>query len=189
MMNDCQNVAVREVLPEFVHGALAASDRDRVQAHVDACEDCASELLIIRSLYESAPVVQLDIAKIAAAIPPYRRKSSGMRRVYMELAAACLIGAIGISALVVHDSRSRAGDQQASVQSASSIASTGAASAGSGLALVNTSELSDASLAALTQDLDNLQAMPTEDPESVTPGALQGIAAPIELPSAAGDSA
>ena len=100
-----------------------------------------------------------------------------MRRVYLELAAACLIGAVGISAFAVRNSRSAATANHAAIGAA--------ASASSGLALVNTNELSDDGLAQLTRDLDNLQAMPTVDPESVTPAALEGAAEP----SSAGDSA
>jgi hypothetical protein len=57
--------------------------------------------------------------------------------------------------------------------------------AGPGLALVSTNDLSDEGLAQLTEDLDNLQAMPTLDPESVTPAALQDDAEPGTV----GDSA
>ena len=183
-MNDCQNVDIREALPEFVHGALADAESARVREHLDACIDCSAELVIIRAVYRTSPAARVkpvNVQQIVAAIPAYRRKSSGMRRVYMELAAACLIGAVGISALVIHDSGSHVGVQQSATQSAI----TGHSSASEGLALVNTSELSDASLAALTQELDNLQAMPPADPESVTPIALEGITAPVAL----GDSA
>jgi len=95
-----------------------------------------------------------------------------MRRVYLELAAACLVGAVGISTFALHNSRNSA-----------TQATIGAASPG--LALVNTSDLSDDGLAELTRDLDNLQAMPTADPESVTPAALEEVAEP----ASAGDSA
>lgn len=188
MMNDCHNIDVREALPEFVHGALADPERMHVQEHLDGCADCASELVIIRAVYRSsaaAQMTQVHVQQIVAAIPPYRRKQSGMKRVYMELAAACLIGAIGISALVVHNSDSRASVQHTAMQTAAQSAITTGGLADAGLALVNTSELSDASLAALTHELDNLQAMPPADPESVTPIAFEDITAPMAL----GDSA
>jgi hypothetical protein len=87
-----------------------------------------------------------------------------MKRVYMELAAACLIGAVGLSAFAIRNSRNAA--------PAIAPAAVGA----TGLAIVNTSDLSDDGLAQLTRDLDNLQAMPTSDPESVTPAALEELA-------------
>ncbi|MEO7042076.1 MAG: zf-HC2 domain-containing protein, partial [Gemmatimonadaceae bacterium] len=62
MMNDCQNVAVREVLPELVHGALSDVERVRIQEHLDACDDCAAELAIIRSVLGTAPAVTVNVA-------------------------------------------------------------------------------------------------------------------------------
>lgn len=177
-MNDCQNIEIREALPELMHGALPEIERARVQEHLDECGDCSAELAIIRAVRGSAPIASVDIARIIAAIPPYRRKASRIKRVYLELAAACLIGAIGISTVVVHNSNSSAAGARSAVLGGAAVASPG-------LALVNTSDLSDAGLAQLTQDLDKLQAMPTADPESVTPAALQSATEP----GTAGDSA
>lgn len=178
MMNDCQNVEIREALPEMARDALSDSERARVQEHLDHCDDCSAELAIIRAVRGSAAMPSVDVGRIVAAIPPYRRKSSfsGMRRVYLELAAACVVGAVGISAITVHN-RGSASIQSAAVQST--------ASAGPGLALVSTNDLSDEGLAQLTEDLDDLQAMPTLDPESVTPVALQADTEPGTV----GDSA
>ncbi len=173
-MNDCQNVEIREALPELVYGALPEIERTRVQEHLDECDDCSAELAIIRAVHGSAAVTPVDITRIVASIPPYRQKASRIKRVYLELAAACLIGAIGISTVAVHNSSSLfRGSPSAAI------------AATPGLALVNTSDLSDAGLSQLTQDLDKLQAMPTTDPESVTPAALQSATEP----GTAGDSA
>jgi hypothetical protein len=172
-MNDCQNIEIREVLPELVHGTLPEAERARVVLHLDGCDDCSAELAIIRAVYGSAVIPAVNVGRIVAAIPPYRRRRSGMRRVYLELAAACLIGAVGISTFALHNARSNSG--QATISTTNQ-----------GLALVNTSDLSDDGLAQLTRDLDKLQAMPTVDPESVTPAALEDAAEPA---AAAGDSA
>jgi predicted anti-sigma-YlaC factor YlaD len=169
MMNDCLNVEIREALPELVHGGLPEHQRALVQQHLDECGDCSAELSIIRAVYGSAAVVPVDVGRIITAIPPYRRKASRIRRAYLELAAACVIGAVGISAFALHNSGSSANARQ------------NIASAGAGLALVNTSDLTDAGLAQLTRDLDQLQAMPTADPESVTPVALESAAEPGTL--------
>jgi len=176
MMNDCQNVEIREVLPELVHGTLPAAELARVQQHLVACDDCAAELAIIRAVLGSAAVPALNVERIAAAIPPYRRRQLGMRRAYLELAAACLIGAVGISTFALHNARN----------STAPVTAGASAVATQGLALVNTSDLSDDGLAQLTRDLDKLQAMPTVDPESVTPAALEDAAEPA---TPAGDSA
>ncbi len=176
MMNDCQNVKIREALPELVHGALPEAERVSVQHHVAGCDDCAAELAIIRSVLASAPTVAVDVPGIAAAIPQYRRGSAGFRRGYLQLAAACLVGAIGISAFELHQSRS-----PATIGATASAASV----LNGGLVLVNTNDISDAGLAQLTRDLDKLQALPTADPESVTPAALEAAS----QPATPGDSA
>ena len=173
MMNDCQNVEIREALPELVHGVLPETERARVQAHVDGCDDCAEELAIIQAVLASTPVVAVDVSRIVAAIPQYRRRSSLITRGYLQLAAACLIGAIGISAFELHQYNSRG----------TTITATTASNAG--LVLVNTNDLSDDGLAQLTRDLDKLQALPTADPESVTPAALEAAS----QPGTPGDSA
>ena len=174
-MNDCLNVEIREVLPELVNGTLSEIEHARVQQHLAACDDCSAELAIIRAVRDSAVAPSVNVARIVAAIPPYRRRRTSMRRVYLELAAACLIGAVGISAFAIRGARSGA---PSATLSASAVASQG-------LVLVNTSDLSDDGLAELTRDLDNLQAMPTADPESVTPAALEEASEP----ASAGDSA
>jgi predicted anti-sigma-YlaC factor YlaD len=166
MMNDCRNVEVREALPEVVHGTLNDVELVMVQRHVDECDDCAAELAIIRAVRKTAATPAVDLGRIVASIPPYRRKQSLIKRRYLELAAACLIGAIGISTFAVQN-----GGFKARVQA--TAASTGSENVG--LALVNTSDLSDAGLAQLTQELDNLQALPPADPESVTPAALEDV--------------
>lgn len=175
MMNDCLNIEIREVLPELANGTLSEIERARVQQHLAACGDCSEELAIIRAVRGSAVAPSVNVARIVAAIPPYRRRRTSMRRVYLELAAACLIGAVGISAFAIRGARSGA---TSATLSASAVASQG-------LVLVNTSDLSDDGLAELTRDLDNLQAMPTADPESVTPAALEEA----PEPASAGDSA
>jgi hypothetical protein len=162
MMNDCNEIEIREALPEMVHGGLDAVVRGRVQLHLDQCADCTAELAIIRAVLSTSVAPRVDVARIVSAVPPYRRKTSRMRKVYLELAAACLIGAVGISTLVAHNSH----PVPAVVQGRT-------ASLAPGLAIVNTSDLSDAGLEQLTRELDKFQALPTADPESVTPVALQ----------------
>ena len=99
-----------------------------------------------------------------------------VKRAYVQLAAACLLAAVGISTLVIHDHGSAV---------TPAIESTASATRSAGLVLVNTSDLSDDGLAQLTRELDQLQALPTTDPESVTPAALEPAAGVL----APGDSA
>lgn len=185
MMNDCQDVDIREALPDLVHGTLTDAECARVQRHVEVCGDCAAELAIVRAVAAGAgaavpAIPEIDVSRIAAAIPPYRRKQSRVKRVYLELAAASVIGAVGITSFALHSGRSSSAGAGSAV-----ISSLGA---GSGLALVNISDLSDDGLAQLTQDLDQIQALPPADPESVTPVAFEEYE-PVIAAAGAGDSA
>lgn len=176
MMNDCQDVEVRESLPELAHDALPEHDAARVREHLADCADCAAELAIIRAAIAAAEassgmsrvVAHVDVARIAAAIPPYRRsrfRITALQRP-MQIAAAALIGAIGISVAVArHD-----GGPTTTTTVAPAMLS---ASAASGVALIGTADVSDAHLAQLIADLDHLDAVPPAEPEPVTPVALE----------------
>jgi len=69
-MSDCTNVEMRELLPEFLHDRLTASDRERLDAHLARCEECAAELATLRAVqraFTHAPAV--DTAAIVRALP------------------------------------------------------------------------------------------------------------------------
>jgi anti-sigma factor RsiW len=69
-MFDCANVEMRELLPELAAGTLDAATRSRVEQHVAACAECASELetlRLVRSAYRAAPLV--DVNRIVASLP------------------------------------------------------------------------------------------------------------------------
>ena len=74
-MNDCLNVEIRELLPEYLSGTLSARRREEVWNHVTACDDCAQELALlqlVRQAYaEATPTV--NVGAIVAALP---RKAS-----------------------------------------------------------------------------------------------------------------
>ena len=68
-MSDCANVEVRELLPELVAGTLDASARARVEAHVIACSECASELETLRLVRGAFAAPAVDLRRIVAALP------------------------------------------------------------------------------------------------------------------------
>jgi len=73
-MTDCPNAAIRDLLPDLVHGGLDAATRADVERHVRNCAECTAELTLlreIRSALHAAPKV--DVAAIVAAVPEYRR--------------------------------------------------------------------------------------------------------------------
>ena len=91
-MNDCPNGEIRDLLPDLLHDRLSASERTRVQRHVETCEECSAELDLLRDLrgtLRSAPAI--DVAAIAAAIPAYR---APVRRAWGGWRAAAAIAAV-----------------------------------------------------------------------------------------------
>jgi hypothetical protein len=175
-MIDCPNVAVRESLPEFLHDALDGDTVRWVEAHLAECVPCTEELELLRAVIATMPArpanVTYDVAHIVAAIPPYRRRSR-MSRVFdgahMRMAAGFLIAAVGVSAMTFTYR-----GQDSKVSPSAPVATSAVAHTDAGLALVGVSNLTDDQLVQLTRELDQLDATPMEEPESVTPLAMEG---------------
>jgi anti-sigma factor RsiW len=88
-MNDCPNADVRDLLPELVNDRLGASARADVEAHLATCADCRAEVEVLRGMRATfGQVPSIDVARIAAAIPPYR---APVRRVWVGWRAAAAI--------------------------------------------------------------------------------------------------
>ena len=113
-MFDCANVEMRELLPDLAAGTLDAATRARVEQHVAACAECASELdtlRLVRSAFGTAPAV--DVARIAAALPrpagaaPDARKTApalpANRWMDWRVAAALTMITVGTLSLAVSE--------------------------------------------------------------------------------------
>jgi len=177
-MSECQNVAVRDRLPEYLHDALEdEAEVAMIRAHLDLCAECAEELAVMEAALATAPAVPaIDVARIVAAIPAYRAAeatpAAGSRatakaerrwfgrfdRAAVRIAAGFLIAAAGLSAVAV----SR--HHQAAPTSATPA----------GVALVNVSELSDDNLEQLIKSMDDLDGTPPSEPEVVPAAATEG---------------
>ena len=105
-MNDCLNVEIRELLPEYLSGTLSARRREEVWNHVTACDDCAQELALlqlVRQAYaEATPTV--NVGAIVAALP--RKASRPAMRSWrrgpaLQIAAAISFIALGGISLAV----------------------------------------------------------------------------------------
>lgn len=178
MTNDCQNVAVREALPDLAHGLLPDIERVRVLMHVRDCVDCTDELSLIRAVIAIAVAPQVDVVAISAAIPAYSSHSRSVpgdrfNMAHLRLAAALLLGAAGVSAVVVQHERSGVAAGGAFSQMAP-VASANMSH--SGLALVGTADLSDEHLAQLIQSMAHIDAAPPAEPEPITPAAFEADA-------------
>jgi anti-sigma factor RsiW len=181
-MTDCPNGEVRDLLPDFLHDRLAPDVRRDVEAHVAGCEECRAELALLgamRSTLRRAPTV--DVAAIAAAIPPYRapaRRSWGGWRA----AAAVILVAGGTSVAVlqfrdgavepVRDTTTavavRAADSVPMATSAPQVETPAPVQASHELALgtAAVTDLDDAELSTLLAHLQTLDALPSADVEN-----------------------
>ena len=183
-MTDCPNGEVRDLLPDLLHDRLAPAVRREVEAHVRDCADCRDELALLRAMRTSlrrAPAV--DVAAIAATIPPYRaapRRTWGGWRVAASIAilaaggtsvAVLQRGAITVpdtSSVLTVAETSAAPRAPVSVTTKDSSVPTGtASSAPRELAVASSSigELDDAELSALLKDLGTVDVLPSVDVE------------------------
>ena len=73
-MTDCPNGLIRDQLPEYVHGVLAADAAARIDAHLDGCEDCRAEVALLGKARAAMALFtpKMDVASIAAALPAPR---------------------------------------------------------------------------------------------------------------------
>lgn len=196
-MNRCVNAEVKEALPDLLNGRLSALDTATMKAHVESCADCRAELELLRQAKTSALVIPaMDAAKIAAAIPPYRRvpahvapsqpvaarfKTLRIAAVAVLIAAGGLVWSITSRDGVEPVTRTavNTADRDASVApprtaGATSTESAPGANASSetqvaSLSLVgSTSDLSDADIELLVAELDEIEPLPAEEPQSFT---------------------
>jgi anti-sigma factor RsiW len=109
-MSECTNGELRDLLPELVNGRLDAETLRVVEAHVAACEECAQELALLRSLRPALmrePVV--DAGKIAAAVHAQRAAQPRRNAVHprfatprrLAIAAAALLAVSALGYAVV----------------------------------------------------------------------------------------
>jgi anti-sigma factor RsiW len=164
-MSDCLNVEIRELLPEYLAGALSATRRAEVDAHLATCEDCADELTVlrlVREAYADAPAV--NVGAIVAALP--RRASrpavrSWRRSHALQIAAAISFIALGGMSLAVARSFF-SGNPTESPPDSVVVNETPAISFAGGV-----SDLGDEDLEALLTALETIEALPvteTADP-------------------------
>ncbi len=69
-MRDCENVEIREQLPELAAGRLEGEALETVEAHLRSCADCAEEIALLRSaralLRRGAPAI--DAGSVAHGV-------------------------------------------------------------------------------------------------------------------------
>lgn len=166
-MRDCSNAGIRDALPDLMHGTLPAERRAAVRAHVDACADCRAELELLMRVRGTVAAPRVDVARIVAALPAYRSVGS-WRRAFRPMwqAAAAVLLIVG-GALVLQ--RGRAPEPRGSFDTVATMVPALALPVPSELSLGETfHDVTDTELRALVNAIDTLDAIPLEEPASIT---------------------
>lgn len=178
-MRDCENVEIREQLPELLHGRLGPSERAVVEQHLAGCAACRDELDVLRTaraVLIAAPTPRLDHAAIAAAVSRARVQVEP-RPVRWRWAAAITVIVLGGTsvATAVRSFRGEPaidstyvtgpavvaqGDTPSAVPSAAA-ATPARLTAGGGI-----DDLADEDLEALIGNLETIEVAPRAEPEA-----------------------
>jgi anti-sigma factor RsiW len=176
-MSDCISVAVRERLPEYLHGRLGAVDRTMVEVHLAACAECAAELALIRAVREAwMGVPAVDTARIVRALPQVRPRAVRVRRPTAWLQVAAVVSFVSLGGISLAVSRTLFnGNGGAAADSASSL--TGEAA---GTSIVPTisfggslTDLGDEDLESLLRAVESLEGAPPAEPDNLSLADLQ----------------
>jgi hypothetical protein len=192
---DCINAEVRDALPDLLNGNLSGVDASLLQDHVDGCAACRSELDLLREIKAGSAIVPaMNAAAIAARIASYapayvvgeERRTNSFAWTWKAAAAVAIVTA-GIFGLT-RGSPSRQAPT-ASTSAPSVVASVAGvdpetrpapekqpvAVQASGetqvaaLSVGGLQDLSDADLEELLSDLNGMDAIPSAEPQSLTP--------------------
>jgi len=196
-MNRCSDSDIQELLPDLLHGTLAANARGRVEAHLATCGECREELDVLRTIKTAAVFApRIDVDRVVRQIPPYRtivpvtERPVRTRAVSWLVAATMAIVVIGGGSLVLMKPKvAKIPREVASTQpptgptsAESTPANSGIPAAGAtgrtavasapprprALALAaNVDDLSDGDLVQLMNDMDRFDALPATEPEPV----------------------
>ncbi len=172
-MTDCPNADIRDQLPQLLHGRLDAASKARVESHLRECGECRQELELLRGLRASAPEVRVDVARIVAALPaPSARRRHTWNSRAWQMAAAVVFLAAGGSAVARYVSHGGSTDTgRAAVVASTNDSAAGMGSAGDVELSVGYgySDLTDAQLQTLLQDVEQITAVPLAEPEVSIP--------------------
>ena len=108
-MGDCQNVEMRELLPERAAELLSPRDAACVDAHVAECEMCAFELEILRAARSALRArATVDVGRISGAVvlatrTPVRsvRRAPTRQWIGWRAAASIALVAVGATSIAV----------------------------------------------------------------------------------------
>ena len=182
-MIKCTDIAIREMLPDVLHGTLAADAKGRVEAHLATCEECRDDLRVLGTIQSAAVFAPtIDVDRVVRQIPPYRTIVPAVvvparpRRMSWLVAATLAIAIVGGGSLVVMRDSVPSGSTaavrpQRSMEMATQPATVPAKTPQSvtpALALAaDVDGLSDGDLALLMDEMNRFDALPASEPDPV----------------------
>jgi hypothetical protein len=94
-MNDCTNLDIRDLLPEFARGALRGASLATVEQHLATCASCRAELTLVRNAQAVLGVTPpFDAARISSAVVRSgTARQIGRQRVWLAAASVAAIAA------------------------------------------------------------------------------------------------
>jgi anti-sigma factor RsiW len=174
-MRDCQDETVKDVLPELAAGRLDAAETARVTAHVEACPSCSAELAVVRAAHATFTAPAVDIARIVAALPMPPSKVIELaprmrKRRFSSWRIAATIATIAVSGVslvalqgILRDNKPPAVKRV--VLKASDAAEASGLSVGGSM-----NDLSEKEMQTLLDKLDELDAVPSAEPQPTVSG-------------------
>jgi anti-sigma factor RsiW len=103
-MRDCPNSVIRELLPDLINDRLTAHERAEVHAHLNTCADCRAELELLERVRASVRRTPVDVGRIVAAVPAYKRSRwRALSASPLARAAAVVVIALGGALLLRSD--------------------------------------------------------------------------------------
>ena len=182
-MIKCTDTAIREMLPDLLHGTLPADAKGRVEAHLATCEECREDLRVLRTIQSAAVFAPtIDVDRVVRQIPPYRTIVPAVvvparsRRTSWVVAATLAIAIVGGGSLVVMRDNVPSGSTAVVIPQSSTEMATQPApvvakmpeSVAPALALAaDVDGLSDGDLALLMDEMNRFDALPASEPDPV----------------------
>lgn len=176
-MRECTNDEIKDLLPEFVSGQLSPELASQVTAHVETCQSCAAELAVVRAAHAAFKAPQIDIARIVRALPtpvtPLAPRIEKRSRRFMSWRVAATIATLTVGGVSVAMLDGILGGRPPHprtpvVSTRKPVENPGEAS---GLSVGgNLNDLSDTEMQTLLDKLDELDAVPSAEPQPAVSG-------------------
>ena len=173
-MRECQNEKIRDVLPEYAVRRLDPVVASQVEVHLAACPSCAAELAVVRAAHNAFPAPQVDIAKIVSALPkpviPLAPRIEKRSRRFTSWRIAATIAMIAVGGVSLAMLQNILSDKPPHVRLVPQK-HVDAAPEASGLSVGgNLNDLSEQEMQTLLDQLDEMDAVPSAEPQPAVPG-------------------